>query len=186
MNATTLGLLLVLSACASGTTCPSAASPSVAPAGTSGRPIDVATQAPATVQRLNEKPPYESGAGLVPHEARKWVLVVQADGLGPNPSAFQVAETRVGDVPMGPRSPWRCRFDHAAVLEKYGSVARTVACSNDGWTTRIELTGGYCERPDCQMQESDVDLDLRSYSAVVGITFGPRRKLDDAKYPELP
>jgi hypothetical protein len=115
--------------------------------------------------------------------------------LKPNPSAFQVAETRVGDLPMPAGSPWRCRFDHAAVLEKYGSVTRDVTCSSDGWRTQVQFTGGYCTRPDCQMREGDVDFELRRDGAgphspgtpgAVGVTFGPRRKLDDAKYPELP
>jgi len=196
MNARTLELLLcaIVSGCGSGTTCAALASPSAAPTPTI-RTADVPPPPAPTVQPSTEKPPYESGAVLAPHEVRKWVLVVDADGLKPNPSAFQVAETRVGDLPMPAGSPWRCRFDHAAVLEKYGSVTRDVTCSSDGWRTQVEFTGGYCTRPDCQMREGDVDFQLRRDGAgphspgtpgAVGVTFGPRRKLDDAKYPELP
>jgi hypothetical protein len=96
-------------------------------------------------------------------------------------------------MPTG--SPWRCRFDHADVSENMGTVTRSMTCSSDDWRTRVEFTGGYCTRPDCPMQEGDVDFELRWDSGgphspgtpgAVGVTFGSRRKLDDAKYPELP
>jgi hypothetical protein len=130
-------------------------------------------------------PPYPSPGPLGPHEGRKWLLDVSA-GLQEHPGKFQVAEARAGDVPIPPRFPWQCRFDHAIVIGSTGGVARSMACSSDGWRTYVELLGGYCTRPQCSMEPGDIDFDLKSDAGTLAIRLGPRTQLDDATHPELP
>jgi hypothetical protein len=110
------------------------------------------------------KPPFTSvsQSQLLPHRAVPWQLQVYSvtetdsgawplDGRG----AWEIVETRAGDVPMPPGVAWKCRFNHVASMGFSTVVAgagelplsREIQCSSDGWRTHVgsaALTSSPC------------------------------------------
>jgi hypothetical protein len=155
--------------------------------------------------------PFRSTSPLPPHEGKRWVLTVGASaGLGAllrgghplgfnvagqeKEVTFQVAENRAGDVPLPTDFSWRCRFNHAVVMDDPSirfnvapdaptlGVVRQIECSDDGWKTSTSSTAGY-PIGFSSLQHRRASLTVRDLRATVTIDFA---SVDASSEPELP
>jgi hypothetical protein len=178
---------------------------SLAACDTAASRASVSGSAPPTVASISSsvntecgpaecEPPFTSVSELPAHNVKAWVLIITANGFSyagqKDMLAFRVAETRAGDIPLPSNSPWKCRFDHAKILNGSSThlVDREIRCSGDGWKTSVTTSGMYGDTLD------GAALDLRyraspSASGKVELILEPRdtsKRTDGTSLPELP
>lgn len=126
------------------------------------------------------EPPYHSVSELPPHRQLRWTFIVQASDT----RTFQVGELRAVDIPLPESSPWKCRIDHAKILPKYDLVVRALACSNDNWRSRLEISASYCATEGCTDPPEDNALDLYGQASHLWVHMEkPRARAEDAELP---